>query len=316
VIVNVQEEKIDVTVWGGVLGMPLESKERDSSETRTKEATGTPARSNGPTLTEEARLGVCILFHERLNQTIDCIRSLLPSRVRTYILNNGSSEHAREELGRFCSKYRQIEIFDSKDNLGCGPGRNYLIDHTHEEWLLFLDNDIVVKTPEWLDRFQSHVLADHDAEVFVPRLFDSDKNRWTTPVSLKIRRGKVNYSGVIGDALNAFPGGASFVRRKLFRRLGSYDEKLFIGLCDFELALRGILSGRPVDARLVWDIELVHRHEPAENEADRRAASVRYDDRLLGRSFDRIVEKHGIAFPNDWREWAATRRRLILPERS
>ena len=90
-------------------------------------------------------LAVCILFYEKLDQTIECIQRFLPSGVNIYILNNGSSPVSRNSLGTFCNGYKQIKIFDSNANLGVAVGRNFLITHTTEEWLLFVDNDIIIR---------------------------------------------------------------------------------------------------------------------------------------------------------------------------
>jgi glycosyltransferase involved in cell wall biosynthesis len=97
-------------------------------------------------------IAACVLFFERVEQTIECIGSLLPSGITIYILNNNSSRCARNKLGEFCYKHHQVKLFDSDENLGVGVGRNYLISHTTEDWLIFVDSDIVLKTPDWLKK--------------------------------------------------------------------------------------------------------------------------------------------------------------------
>ena len=126
----------------------------------------------------EVDLAACILFYEKLEQTFECIQSVLPSQVNIYVLNNGSSPSSRQKLGQFCDNYKQITIFDSDFNVGVGVGRNFLVAHTTEKWLLFIDSDIVVKTPDWLQRFTQHVSLHNDIEVFIPRLFDVQKKNY------------------------------------------------------------------------------------------------------------------------------------------
>jgi hypothetical protein len=201
-------------------------------------------------------------------------------------------------------------IFDSHTNLGAAPGRNYLITHTKEEWLLFVDNDITVKTPDWLHRFESHVATNQGAEVLVPRLFIVNENGHMLPYSIRLGGGKVNFEfEVVGNTTNAFPEGASFVNRRVFNRLGLYDDTMFVGFAGWELSIRGILSGKPIAAKLMPDIEFTHEHRPALSDADRQAALVRYDSRLLENSFNRVLEKHGVLLPN-WRIWASRQRTL------
>lgn len=262
-----------------------------------------------------ASLAICILFFERIDQTIKCVQSFLPSNARIYILNNNSFPASRDALERFCNRHQEVTIFDSEINLGAGPGRNYLINHTNEDWLFFLDNDISVRTSDWFDRFQSYALTDCDAEVFIPRILNVHENKYIIPASLRIDGNKVTYGTVVtGDMCNVFPGGASFVNRKLFDRLGLFDHKMFVGFTDFELCLRGILSNNPVRGRLVPDIELCHEHKRADSASDRRAAVMRYDYGSIENSFNRVAEKHGVVFSSDWRDWVNAQRQYVLNE--
>ncbi len=262
-------------------------------------------------------LGICLNFFERLDQTIECVHSFLPSNMNIYIFNPGCSRSTREALGRFCDQYGQVTIFDSEVNLGVSVGRNYLITHTAEDWLLFVDNDVVVKTSDWFEKFQTHVSAHSDAEAFFPRIFNVHEDSYIAPTSFRMQGNAVIYERkVVGNTINRFPGCAFFANRKLFDRLGLFDEKMFIGFEDFELCLRGILSGNPVWARLMLDIEFVHDHRRAKSEPDRRAALSRYDYEVLENSYRRVVEKHGVHFPGDWKEWVALQRQQILNEKT
>jgi MoaA/NifB/PqqE/SkfB family radical SAM enzyme/GT2 family glycosyltransferase len=239
-------------------------------------------------------LAVFILFYEKLGQTIECINSFLPSGVNIYLLNNGSSKSSRQLLGKYCKKYKQIKIYDSDVNLGASGGRNYLLGRTDEEWLLSVDNDIVMRTNDWMKRFITHVSSNSEIEVFIPRLFVVHNNSYAIPYSYKIETNMAFPDQIIiDDITNTFPGGASFINRHLFGRLGLYDDKLF-GLEEFELSLRGIMSGKPVKGKLIYDIELAHDHRPAQKKEDRDAILVRYDLYALDRSYKWIAEKHGI----------------------
>lgn len=243
----------------------------------------------------DIRLAVCILFFEKLDQTIECINNFLPSGVNIYVLNNGSSLASRGSLGKFCEPYKQVKIFDSNVNMGVSGGRNYLISNTTEEWILFVDNDISMKTNSWLDKFIKHASLNRDIEVFVPRMFVVHNNTYAVFYSYKIADKVAFINEVIIDNItNVFPGGASFINRKLFERLGLYDEKIFISHEDTELCLRGMLAHHPVKAKIIYDIEVVHDHRPATKKADRDVAIVRYDLKTTDNSYKWIAEKHGI----------------------
>ena len=83
--------------------------------------------------------------------------------------------------------------------------------------------------------------------------------------------------------MNFFPGGAACVRRTLFERLGPYDESMFVGLEDYELAIRAMRGDRPIRARGVPEVGLRHDRRRAETDADVRAAQTRYPWRMSTR---------------------------------
>lgn len=251
-------------------------------------------------------LAVCILFYEKLEQTIECIQSFLPSGASIYILNNGSSCSARDEIGKFCDKYKQIKIFDSDKNLGVGVGRNYLINHTNEEWLLFVDSDITMRNSDWVQRFAHHVSQCSDIEVFIPILFNVQENCYSSYAPFRIVGDNViRDKKIVNDLTNSFPGGASFVNRKLFEQLGLYDDKMFVGLEDYEFCIRGICLGKSVKACLIHDIELVHDHRHTKKTEDKKALLARYDINLIEASYNRIVEKYNLILEGDWVNWSA-----------
>lgn len=262
-------------------------------------------------------LGVCILFYEKLEQTIECISSFLPSGVKIYILNNGSSLIARKALGRFCEKHENIIILDSETNKGVAAGRNYLLLHTTEEWLLFVDNDIFVKSKDWPENFAKYVSLYDDIEVFIPKLFNLHENSYSSYRSIRVEGTKVIYDQeIIGNLTNTFPGGASFINRKLFNRLGYYDEKMFVGFEDFEFCIRGYLSGKTIKARLIDDIELVHDHRQVKTIDDKNSVLTRYDVKTLGTSYNRIAEKHGLNLEGNWKEWTENQIDNLLNNRN
>jgi GT2 family glycosyltransferase len=202
-------------------------------------------------------------------------------------LNNGSSQSSRKTFTDFSQQHDQIKLFDSDTNLGAWKGRNYLINQTKEEWLLFVDSDTVNRTRNWFRKFQSYLLGHPEVEMFIPRLFNVHENMYWRPWSSRLDGNTIRYGlDVVGDDRNAFPASHVFVIRKLFDRLGLFDEEMFIGFGEYELCLRGILSGEPVRAKVIHDIAFQHEHRKAANEFDRSASLVRYDYDLYQNSIN------------------------------
>lgn len=264
----------------------------------------------------DLNLAAMILFHEKVEQTIECVQSILPSNINIYILNNNSSTSAREQLGNFCTGFERVKIFDSDVNLGVGNGRNYLISHTLEEWLFFIDNDITVKTHDWLFKIVSHINEHPNIDVFIPKLFNIHENSYVNYSNLAIEGNKIEHGApVVDNLLNIFPGGASFVNRNLFERLGLYDEKIFIELEDFEYSIRGIIKRDPIKAMLINDIELVHDHRKVHTVQDQKAVLNRYNMDNAEKSFNRIKEKYkDLTYIHEARPWIAKQIDSILPK--
>lgn len=249
-------------------------------------------------------LGACILFFERIEQTIECVRSSLPAGIRIHVLNNGSSSKNVLEFEKFCSAHPRVTLHHSPTNLGVAKGRNRLLELSKEEWLLFLDSDITLNSPNWLQQFWSSVGQFPQCEVFIPRLFNVHEGKYATPKSFSLRRNTLRFRFWKTQTLNWFPGGASFVRRKLFDRIGRYDESLFIGYEDFELAVRAMKSGNPIQACFLPKVELRHEHRRAISEEDLNAARKRYDLNELENSVQKFIKKYNLRFTSPWRRWA------------
>ncbi len=267
------------------------------------------------------RFAVLILFFEKARQTIECVKSFLPSGVRIYILNNGSSERNSRVVERFCASFDQVTLFRSEVNLGVSAGRNFLIEKTDEEFLFFVDNDIVIKTGNWVDIALTAISAHPDAEAFAPRMFNVWENRFLPCFSIDIVDNRMVYRYLQESEcgpdtrLNCILGGASIVKRELFKRLGLYDSAMFVGFEDYELALRGIRT-QPIVCIPMQDIILHHDHTPARgNACDRDAVAVRYRVSLHEESIRQIRDRHGVEFFNDinWRKWVARQQRMLVP---
>lgn len=261
-------------------------------------------------------LAVCVLFYNKVDQTIECLSSFLASGVALYVLNNNSDPEARAKLGQFASNHQQITIYDSPENLGVGRGRNYLIHHSTEEWLLFVDNDITMKTTDWLAKIGKYI-DDHDEiEVFIPQMFNVHNNSYAQHLMVRINASVAEFSWVKKGtaATNMFPGGASFCKRSLFTRLGDYDAQMFVGFEDFEMGIRSVKMSEPIHAYIIDDIELVHDHRQLIHAADLAATKVRYDFDKIAASEARIIEKHGVVLDNDWRPWVKEQISLLNKE--
>lgn len=257
---------------------------------------------------------VCILFYEKVDQTIECIQSFLPSNAPMIVCNNGSSPASRQKLVDFIKAHPRVKLIEPGSNLGVSAGRNYIFRVSAAEWLFFVDNDVSVQTQDWLQIFQKHLQRMPDIEVFIPQLYNILERTYSPRHGLKITGDKVSFTHRAkgNQRINMFPGGASLVKRTVFDRLGLYDERIFLDYEDYELCLRGVISGNPVKAYTIDDIMLYHDHRRASSEVDQKYVVARYDPNRTQTSADRIFEKHHLRIQDDWSSWSKMQRQKLL----
>lgn len=244
---------------------------------------------------------VCILFYEKLGQTIECVQSFVSVDFPIYVLNNGSSPIASQQFSTWSRAYSQVRIIESVANIGVSRGRNRLVQESEEQWLFFVDNDIVINTTDWPDRFSRYL--NRDVDVLIPRLFNRHEGQYVEPRKIEVAGNRAYLTTAGEKEINSFPGGAALINRKLFNRLGNYDEGLFVGGEDFELALRGVLVNSPIRVLPVSDVELIHDHRQVTETEDVQAVLTRYDRSKISDSYRVIKEKHGVVFDDGWEGW-------------
>jgi len=258
-----------------------------------------------------ASAAVLVLFYEKPEQTLDCLASFLPSGAPLHVLNNGSSREATRRVAAFAAKHPSIHLWTSDRNLGVSGGRNELIRRSAEEWLFFVDNDAVVTAAGWRDRLAAHAAGNPDAEAFVPSIYNvhaKSAEKWGDVV---IKDGVLTQIAKPAPETNIF-GGTAIVRRSLFDRLGLFDDAMFVGFEDLEIAVRAIRAGAPIRARHADDITLVHDHRRARTLGDRRAVEDRYRKDEIRHSYEHLVTKYGLVWDHQWERWITAERGRML----
>lgn len=260
-------------------------------------------------------LVVCMLFYNKLEQTIESIESFLDAGVRVNLMDNGSEESAALRIRAHFASNPLVEIVDAGCNAGVSGGRNRQLAATQAPWLFFVDNDISVQTDDWLERLASAMQRSPGADMYVPRLFNKHEDAWGQMSDFVVdAKGNCAFIATSSEFSNAFPGGASIIDRRVFERHGLYDEDLFVGFEDFELAIRAWRGGRPLMARHVDDIVLIHDHRVSQSAADKKTAFVRYDTGHINHSHAVVQRKHGILMDPNFGDWLKEQVRQLTGE--
>jgi GT2 family glycosyltransferase len=248
------------------------------------------------------KIGIAIIFFEKLNQTIDCIKSVLDSEYTIYVLNNNSSKKSFRSLRNEFKGFNQICYIDSKENLGPARGRNLLASAIEEEWILFLDNDITVETKNWNFILEKYIISSNGYNVFVPKLYNVHENKFLKYHTFKFDDKKIYGSYDESDIINWFPGGAACVNKNFFNSLNGYSEEISV-LEDYELCIKSIFLKQPIFALLIDNLILFHDHKYSPKKEDQRATKIRYQSIKYQEAEDFINSKYDIEFYSGWRPW-------------
>jgi GT2 family glycosyltransferase len=199
------------------------------------------------------RVSIIIPFRDRYELLRNCLRSLRSSTYRRFeiiLVDNGSSEPRLQRYLKHLSTRRRIRVVDCPGPFNharlCNEGARCAAG----EHLLFLNNDIEVLAPDWLERL---LRVAHHPEVGIvgatlvfpdgtlqhTGIFRHPDGRW-----VHIYRGKSQeYPGRHGElrhirTVPAVTAACLLMRRKLFTEVGGFDEKFPLDLSDVDLCQR------------------------------------------------------------------------------
>jgi len=200
---------------------------------------------------------------------LDSIRACTQTPYRIYLVDNGSTDDATRRMLDDWSGCTDLTLLRLPENQGPAAARNAILRDALGRYELFamLDNDIVVL--EGWDRAARDAVAE-GFDAVQPTLLkkggsivergptDPAREPWLfNPVSIGINSRR-DAPEVSRRRTNARFGGTSIVRAEIYRRVGLYDERLWVAE-DFVLALRASAAG----FRIGYEpgCEMIHDHE-------------------------------------------------------
>jgi len=199
-------------------------------------------------------------------RTARCLRSLAagdpPPRV--YVVDNGSAEDPAELLRAELASVRLIRLSVNRGYAaGCNAGAAVALEEGANQ-LLFLNNDTEVE-PTTVMALQNASSRHPDAILGPTIVFAADPGHVWSAGGVVRRPWMVNWHLGQGEPINRHreshridwtTGCAMFVTAGTYRRLGPFDESLFIYLEDLDWCLRASRLG--IETRLVADAILRH----------------------------------------------------------
>jgi GT2 family glycosyltransferase len=104
-------------------------------------------------------VSVIILAYNKAEHTRRCLAALPETCWRpleVILVNNGSTDHTPEVLTDFGGRASEAGIgvkrLDNETNVGASTGRNQGLELASGRFLAFMDNDVVVRSRDWVER--------------------------------------------------------------------------------------------------------------------------------------------------------------------
>ncbi|WP_061137972.1 glycosyltransferase family 2 protein [Caballeronia fortuita] len=204
---------------------------------------------------DRARLTVVVLTYNRADQVVDTLARLsaLPDRIRIVAVDNASTDGTAD---RIAARFPSVELVVAPSNLGAA-GRNLGVARVTTDYVAFCDDDtwwgagslsravaILDKAPR-VAVLNARVVVGEDGA-------DDDTCE-------RMRDSPLPMDGLPGPSLIGFMAGACVFRTNVFRKIGGYEPRLFIGGEEALVSLDVLAAGHEI----VYMDELVLHHHPS-----------------------------------------------------
>jgi GT2 family glycosyltransferase len=251
-----------------------------------------------PSLRDDARtpspdISVVVLTYNRVDEVVRTLGRLLalPEQPRIIVADNGSTDGT---YARLREQFPSIEVVRCARNRGAAA-RNAAVARLSTRYVAFCDDDTwweagsLKEAVRVLDRWPR-------AAVLNARVIVADTGE-TDATCQRMQTSPLRDEGAPGPALVGFMAGAAIFRTDVFRAMGGYDAKLFIGGEEQRVALDVLAAGHAI----AYCPQLRLYHAPS------RARDSHLRRRLLARNAAWVA---WLRLP--WRDaWLATLRAVM-----
>ncbi|HEY4874389.1 MAG TPA: glycosyltransferase family 2 protein [Puia sp.] len=212
-------------------------------------------------------LSIVTLNYKKKDLTIACITSLWDqyakefgdNKMEVIIVDNDSQDDSvfaiRDEIKK--KKFANMQLIANDKNSGFGIGCNIGAKASKGDFILFLNNDTIVKD-DGLVKMAEYCQENSDVAILGGQLrnFDgslqaSTGNFYTLWYAFLLliggqRFGLLDRSPKKIEEVDWVKGGLLMIRREVFEQLKGFDEKIFMYTEDMELCYRARLIGKKV----------------------------------------------------------------------
>lgn len=213
--------------------------------------------SKGYKIQDAPTVSIVVVNFNSKQDSIHCLNSLLPNlkgNVEVIVVDNSSTDGSCSELIKRFGVDPRFELVPLDRNLGFGAANNTGVEKSSGKYLIFLNNDTVVKDSFFANKIQSVFESDASIGIIQPKIIVLDSNPprhdyaggYIDKFGFTNRRGESEIdAGQFEQAAEIFyaKGAALAIRRELFERIGGFDSDYFIHYDDIDLCWRARLTG-------------------------------------------------------------------------
>lgn len=203
-------------------------------------------------------LSIIVVSYNTKRITKDCIdsvnESLKNSKIKYEIIvaDNASRDGSHELLSKMSlNKVNHLTYHQTGENLGFGRGNNYAVKKSKGKYILLLNSDTIVLNRAIEKLYEKYKEDEGSIHFLGPKLLNRDltpqasaAHFFTLPVVFAALLLKGDYWGATRSSPNNFKkvdwvsGACILTSRKIYDRLGGFDNKIFMYMEEVDLLYR------------------------------------------------------------------------------
>jgi len=198
---------------------------------------------------EDVLISIIILNYnglEYLKKTIPSIINIQYPNKEIIILDNGSTDGSVE----FIKKFKHVKLIDKGINIGYSKGKNEAVKQSTGEFVLMLDNDILINDVDILQKLKESYFK-QTAFLQVP-LVDVDKREtgfygiYFSIYGVNLHKKQIEKSRILNSEqtlieIAGATGGCMFFKREVWNVLGGFDESQIFNIDDVDIGARAVI---------------------------------------------------------------------------
>jgi len=205
-------------------------------------------------------VSIVILNHEHADDLEKGVTSIISKSTydnfELLIVENNSKQQETFALyARLKALYPRVRILEWNHPFNYSAANNWAASQANGDFLLFLNNDIEVITPDWLEQMLMHAIRPGVGTVGAKLFFPNDTIQHAGVIvgigdvaghgHKGFHRSLVGHGGQLTQIRNTSANTAAclMVRKEIFEKVKGFDENFILAYGDVDLCLKVLTSG-------------------------------------------------------------------------